>query len=55
MDEVARFLADSVMCKDFDGDEVAKPTVICKSVRFKSGDDIVAEDAGGRGGIRYWK
>jgi CRP-like cAMP-binding protein len=32
MDEVARFLADSVMCKDFDGDEVAN----------------VAEDARGR-------
>ena len=48
MDEVARFLAHSVMCKDFDGDEVAKLAVICKSVRFKSEDVIVAEDARGR-------
>ena len=48
MDEVARFLADSVMCKDFDADEVAKVAAICKSIRFKSGDVIVAEDARGR-------
>jgi len=48
MDEVARFLADSVMCKDFDVDEVAKLAVICKPIRFKPGDVIVAEDARGR-------
>ena len=28
MDEVARFLADSVMCKDFDGDEVDRKSVV---------------------------
>jgi CRP-like cAMP-binding protein len=48
MDEVARFLADSVMCKNFNGDEVAKLAAVCKSIRFKSGDVIVAEDARGR-------
>ena len=45
MDEVARFLADSEMCKDFNGDEVAALAAVCKSVRFKAGDVIVAEDA----------
>ena len=48
MDDVARFLADSVMCKDFDGGEVAELAAVCKSVRFKAGDVIVAEDARGR-------
>jgi CRP-like cAMP-binding protein len=48
MDEVASVLADSVMCKDFDSDEVAKLAAVCKSVRFNAGDVIVAEDARGR-------
>lgn len=48
MDEVAGFLADSVMCKNFDDDEVAQLASVCKCVRFKSGDVIVAEDARGR-------
>ncbi len=48
MDEVAKFLSESVMCKDFDADEVEKLAKICKSIRFNSGDVIVAEDARGR-------
>ena len=48
MDEVARFLSESVMCKDFDADEVEKFAKICKSIRFNSGDVIVAQDARGR-------
>jgi CRP/FNR family cyclic AMP-dependent transcriptional regulator len=48
MDDVAEFLAGSVMCKDFGSDEVEKLAALCKSIRFKPGDVIVAEDARGR-------
>jgi len=48
MDDVAEFLVGSVMCKDFDSDEVEKLAALCKSIRFEAGDVIVAEDARGR-------
>lgn len=48
MDEVARFLASSVVCKDFDAAEVEAVVKIAKPVRFKTGDVIVAEDSRGR-------
>jgi CRP-like cAMP-binding protein len=48
MDEVASFLADSVVCAGFDSAEVEDLATICKSVRFEAGEVIVAEDARGR-------
>jgi CRP-like cAMP-binding protein len=48
MDEVARFLASSVVCKGFDEAEVAEIAKICKPVQFQMGEVIVAEDARGR-------
>ena len=45
MDEVAKFLAGSVVCKDFDASEVEEVAKISKSMRFETGDVIVAEDA----------
>ncbi|MGD8372948.1 MAG: cyclic nucleotide-binding domain-containing protein [Syntrophobacterales bacterium] len=48
MDEVAKFLAGSVVCKDFDGVEVEEIAKIAKSMQFQTGDVIVAEDARGR-------
>mgnify|MGYP001823255533 FL=1 len=48
MDEVASFLADSVVCAGFDSAEVEDLATICKSVRFEAGEVIVAEDTRGR-------
>lgn len=48
MDEVASFLADSVVCAGFDSAEIADLATICKPVRFEAGEVIVAEDARGR-------
>ena len=48
MDEVANFLANSVVCEGFDPAEVEELAKICKSNRFKAGEVIVAEDARGR-------
>ncbi len=45
MDEMASFLASSVVCEGFDDKEVAELAKICKPVRFQSGEVIVAEDA----------
>ena len=48
MDEVADFLAHSVVCEGFDTVEVEELAKICKTARFKAGEVIVAEDARGR-------
>jgi len=48
MDEVANFLANSVVCEGFDTAEVEELAKICKPARFKAGEIIVAEDARGR-------
>jgi CRP-like cAMP-binding protein len=45
MDEVAGFLAGSIACEGFSRAEVEELAKICKPVRFRSGDVIVAEDA----------
>jgi CRP-like cAMP-binding protein len=44
MDEVAGFLAGSVVCRGFDQAEVEELANICKQVHFRSGEVIVAED-----------
>ena len=48
MDDVAAFLADSVVCAGFDEAEVEELARICKPINFQSGEVIVAEDARGR-------
>lgn len=48
MDEVAAFLANSVVCAGFDEAEVEELARICKPINFQSGEVIVAEDARGR-------
>jgi CRP-like cAMP-binding protein len=48
VDEVANFLVNSVVCEGFDTAEVEELAKVCKRVRFKAGEVIVAEDARGR-------
>ena len=48
MEEVADFLANSVVCKGFDTSEVEELAKICKPACFNAGEVIVAEDARGR-------
>lgn len=48
MDEVARVLTNSVLCKGLNDAEVEELTKICTPIRFKSEEVIVAEDAHGR-------
>jgi CRP-like cAMP-binding protein len=48
MQEVANFLANTVVCEGFETAEVEELAKICKPVSFKSGEVIVAEDARGR-------
>ena len=48
MDEVANFLANSVICDGFDTAEVEELAKICKPARYKSGEVIVAESCSGR-------
>jgi CRP-like cAMP-binding protein len=45
MEEVAKCLASSVVCKGFDTSEIEELAKICRSVRFEAGEVIVAEDA----------
>ena len=48
MDELAGFLADSVVCRGFDGAEVAEIAKICRTVTFQAGEIIVSQDTRGR-------
>lgn len=48
MDEVADFLAHSVICQGLETAEVEELAKIFKPVRFRAGEVIVAEDARGR-------
>jgi CRP-like cAMP-binding protein len=48
MDDVATFLANSVVCAGFDEAELEELARICKPMHFQSGEVIVAEDARGR-------
>ena len=45
MDDMATFLANSLICAGFDGTEVEELAGICRTIHFQSGEVIVTEDA----------